>query len=185
MICSTKTARVRALLALALSAVAVLALTGLATAKDGGSKRSDDGHKRHSHEPTGTIAAFDTESGRLTIALTGGDEVSGLVTKRTRIRCEDERSHDSRARLRDSGPGRGGSDDSGSDDSDGRGDNSGRGSSGDDNGSGSGSGQSGNDDNGRGANCTRADLVVDAVVDEAELDLRHGKAVWDEVELDS
>ncbi len=184
MIRFTKTARVRALMTLALSAVAVLALTGLATAKDGGSKHSNDGQKRHSHEPTGTVAAFDAESGRLTIALTGGDEVSGLVTKRTRIRCEDERSHDSRTRLRDSGPGHGGSDDNGADDSDGRSDNSGRGSSGDNNGSGSGSGQSGNDDNGRGANCTSADLVVDAVVDEAELDLRHGKAVWDEVELD-
>jgi hypothetical protein len=170
MIRSTKTARMRALLALALSAVAVLALTGLATAKDSGSKRSDDGQKRHSHQPTGTIAAFDTDSGRLTVALTGGEEVSGLVTKRTRIRCEDERSHDSRVRFRDSGPGHDGDrDDNGSDDS----------------GSGSeGSGQSGSDDNGRGANCTTADLVVGAVVDEAELDLKRGKAVFDEVELD-
>lgn len=168
MIRSTKTARMRALLALALSAVAVLALAGLATAKDSGSKRSDDGQKRHSHQPTGTIAAFDTDSGRLTIALTDGEEVSGLVTKRTRIRCEDERSHDSRVRFRDSGPGHDGDDDNGSDSSSGS----------------EGSGQSGSDDNGRGANCTSADLVVGAVVDEAELDLKRGKAVFDEVELD-
>ncbi len=39
------------------------------------------------------------------------------------------------------------------------------------------------DDNGVGANCTTADLIVGTAVHEAELDLRNGKAVWDEVEL--
>ena len=57
------------------------------------------------------------------------------------------------------------------------GDNSGPGSSH------SGSGPSGHDDNGTGANCTSSDLIVGATVEEAELELEHGSATFDEVEL--
>ena len=37
----------------------------------------------------GTIASFDTESGKLVINLFGGETVSGLVNKETEIKCED------------------------------------------------------------------------------------------------
>jgi hypothetical protein len=59
----------------------------------------------------------------------------------------------------------------------GDGDNSGPGSSH------SGRGPSGHDDNGTGANCTASDLIPGATVEEAELELEHGAATFDEVEL--
>ena len=40
------------------------------------------------------------------------------------------------------------------------------------------------DDEGAGANCTTSDLIPGTVVDEAELELRHGMAIFNEVELD-
>lgn len=147
-----------------LGAVAILALSGLAM----GHGRHGGDH-RHSGPDTGTIASFDAETGVLAIQLTGGETASGLVTRRTRIKCEDEHfSGDSRARGREAEPG---------DDRGGHGDEPG-----DDN-SGPGSGPSGHDDNGTGANCTAADLIVGAAVHEAELDLRNGKALFHEVEL--
>jgi hypothetical protein len=102
----------------------------------------------------------------LAIKLSSGDTISGLVTGRTKIRCEDEHSPDVSTRARENELG---------DDHGGHGNEPG-----DDNGGGSGRGPSGHDDNGSGANCTESDLVVGAVVHEAELDLRNGKAVWDE-----
>lgn len=172
-------------LAAAIGAVAVLALSGLAAARGG-----HHGDRHRSGSDTGTIAAFDGSSGVLAIKLTGGDTVTGVVSRRTRIRCEDERSPDVSTRARENEPGddRGGhgnepGDDRGNDGVE-PGDDNGGGNSGPGNsGSGSGSGPSGHDDNGRGANCTVSDLVVGVAVHEAELDLRNGKAVWDEVEL--
>ena len=252
MIRSTKTARLRALLALALSAVAVLAVAGLATAKDSNDDNIPDRwEKRHNlslkvdqsrrdqdhdglrnraefrthndprdddsdgdgisdgDEGAGTIKSFDAETGRLVIDLFGDDEIAGFVTDRTRIRCEDEHSHDS-GHHRGRGRGRGHDDGASAsrsrgeaelgDDHGGHGeeepgddrggdDNSGPGSgSSDDEGSSSpdnsrdDNGQS-NDDNGSGANCAPADLVVGAVVEEAEIDVVGGKAVFEEVEL--
>ena len=58
-----------------------------------------------------------------------------------------------------------------------RGEDSGPGSSN------SGRGPSGHDDNGTGANCTTSDLIVGATVQEAELELEHGGASFDEVAL--
>jgi hypothetical protein len=158
--------RFSGLLALALGAVALLALSGLAIAKDGRH------HHRHGAD-TGTIAAFDSTSGVLSIELTGGDTVSGLVGSRTEIRCEDEHAPDIAARSHGSEAG---------DDHGGHGAEPGDDNGGDSPGP-SQSGPSGHDDNGAGANCTESDLVVGAIVHEAELDLRNGKAVWDEVEL--
>jgi len=178
---STKPARLRALLALALGIVALLALAGLAAAKDGNDDRiPDHWEKRHNlslkidqsrrdqdhdqlrnraefrsgndprdrdsdddgvvdgEENAGTIASFDAETGRLTIDLFGAEQISGLVTEETRIKCEDEHSHDV-----------GGV----------------------------------HQRHGTGANCTTADLVVGAVVEEADLEIEHGKATFDEVEL--
>lgn len=173
-------ARLSGLLVLALGAVALLALSGLAAAHGG---RHGD---RHHGPDTGQIAAFDTTSGALSIELTGGDTVNGLVTDRTKIRCEDERSPDASTRGREGEPG----DDHGDHGEEAGDDNGGQGNEpGDDNGGNaaapapSQSGPSGHDDNGHGANCTESDLIVGATVHEAELDLRNGKAVFDEVEL--
>lgn len=159
---------------------AVTALAGIAVAKDGnrgrGSDRSEKRHhhhRHHHHPPTGTIELFDPETGRLVISLFGGETVGGLVTDRTKIKCEDEHSPDiTHLRHGESEPG---------DDHGGRGEEE----SGDDHGvrDDSGRGPSGHDDNGTGANCTTSDLIVGAVVQEAELDLEHGKAIFDEVEL--
>jgi hypothetical protein len=186
-----RTPRIAGLLALALGAVALLALSGVATAKDrGGDDHGDHGHHgRHHHhareiEEAGTIASFDPATGKLTIALTGGESVSGLVTAETRISCEG--TDDRRADRRDHG---------GGDDNGGRGtepgdDNGGRGNEpGDDNGGNSGPGSGGpsaegeSPEAGATPSCTTAALVPGAFVGEAELHLGTGAATFEEVEL--
>jgi hypothetical protein len=179
---SYKLVLVAALGALVLGSAASLALA------DGGGhraeKRHGHHHRNHHHQPSGTIQSFDPETGRLTIALFNEETVSGLVTDRTKIKCEDEHSPDvseMRKHLRH------GEDEPGDDRGD-RGEEAGDDHGGDNSGPGSshsGGGPSGHDDNGVGANCTTSDLIVGAVVTEAELDIEHGKAVFDEVELDS
>jgi hypothetical protein len=162
---------------------------------------SDDDGVMDGDENAGTITSFDATTGRLTISLFGGDTVSGLVTDGTKIKCEDEHSPDVTARARhgeeEPGDDRGGhgeepGDDNGGQgeepgDDNGGGDNSGPGNGGDDNSgpgsSHSGRGPSGHDDNGTGANCTTSDLIVGATVEEADLELEHGVATFDEVEL--
>jgi len=62
------------------AALALLALPGLAT----GHGR----HHHHDHGDAGTVQSFDRESGLLTIDLADGGSVSGLVVRRTRIRCD-------------------------------------------------------------------------------------------------
>jgi hypothetical protein len=229
----------------AAAALAMLALPGIAAAKDGNHDRIPDRWEKRHHlslnvnqagrdqdrdhlrnraefladdnprdrdsdddgvidgdENAGTIASFDATTGKLTITLFGGDTISGLVTDRTRIKCEDEHSPDvtTRARHGEEEPGddRGGHGEEPGDDNGGHGeeigddhgdhgeevgddhedgDNSGPGSSH------SGRGPSGHDDNGTGANCTTSDLIVGATVEEAELELEHGSATFDEVEL--
>jgi hypothetical protein len=152
-------------LAAAIGAVAMLAVSGLAVARDG-----HHGDRHRSDQDTGTIASFDSSSGVLAIKLTAGDTVTGLVDRRTKIKCEDERSPDVSVRAREGEPG---------DDHGGRGNEPGD----DNDGDSSGPGPSGHDDNGVGANCTGSDLIEGSVVHEAELELHNGKAVWDEVEL--
>jgi hypothetical protein len=141
---------------------------------------SDDDGVVDGDENAGTIASFDAASGRLTIILFGGDTVSGLVADQTRIKCEDEHSPDVTASAshgeEEPGDDRGGhGEEPGGDNGDG--DNSGPGSSH------SGDGPSGHDDNGTGANCTTSDLIPGATVEEADLQLEHGVATFDEVEL--
>jgi hypothetical protein len=141
---------------------------------------SDDDGVADGEENAGTIQSFDQASGRLTMALFNGDTVSGLVTERTRIKCEDEHPPDVSVRARhgeeEPGDDHGGHGEEPGDDHD-DGDNSGPGSSH------SGPGPSGHDDNGTGANCTTSDLIPGAVVEEAELELEHGVATYEEVEL--
>lgn len=137
-----------------LGALAIIALPVLAGAKDRDHPEDGDHHSRHHHgvfdrdDDTGTISAFDATSGKLTIALFGGDSISGQVGSRTDVRCEGPDDHSA-----------GFSSDSGS-------------SGGDDRG-----------DHGNGRVCSTSDLTVGAVVHEADLDLEHGIARFDEVEL--
>ncbi|MFL5873778.1 MAG: hypothetical protein ACJ75T_09955 [Solirubrobacterales bacterium] len=159
---------------------------------------SDDDGVMDGSEQAGTIASFDTESGRLTINLFGGDTISGLVDESTEIKCEDNGSS---ASASDSGSGSGeeesGDDHGGEgeeepgDDHGGQGqepgdDNGGEGEHGDDNSgpgsANSGPGHDGDDDHGARL-CTTAELVPGAVVEEAELNLTNGQAVFHEVEL--
>jgi hypothetical protein len=117
---------------------------------------SDDDGIRDGEEHAGTIASFDPETGMLTIGLFGGGTIGGLVTEETEIECDDDGGEASAS----------------------------SGSSGDDEGeeAESGEDESGDDDE-TGVECTTADLVPGATVDEAELELENGVAVFETVEL--
>jgi hypothetical protein len=82
-----------ALLAVA-AALALLILPGLAAS-----------HKGHhgDHGDAGTIRAFDRGTGVLTVSLTNGGAVSGLVVRRTKIRCGGDRGHHHGLRQRKRG----------------------------------------------------------------------------------
>lgn len=136
---------------------------------------SDDDGVIDGNENAGTIESFDAATDRLTISLFGGDSISGLVTDRTRIKCEDEHSADDsvHARRGEEEPG----DDRGGDEDESGDDNSGPGSSH------SGREPGAHDDNGTGANRSASELKAGATVEEAELELEHGTATFDEVEL--
>ena len=197
---NTRAPRIAGLLALALGAVALLALSGVAVAKDHG--RDDNGghHGGHHHHgrdhnhfemrEAGTISAFDATTGKLTITLLDGNTVTGLVTENTEIKCE---GIDNRLDRRDHGDG--GSDNSGpgnsGDDNGGRGDNGGQNEPGDNNG-GRGEPEPGDDNGGETppvgapegeAPCSVTSLVPGAVVGDAELHLQDGSAVFEEIEL--
>jgi len=183
--------RIAGLLALMLGAVALLAVSGVAAAKDHG--RDAGGHhgRHHDHgqhhnrqlemREAGTISSFDASSGKLTIALLDGGTVTGLVTEGTEIKCE---GVDDRLDRRDHG---GGGDNSGSGSGD---DNGGQSEPGDDNG-GRGEPEPGDDNGGEVAgeeapgesSCTTASLVPGAVVGDAELHFEGGSAVFEEIEL--
>jgi hypothetical protein len=135
---------------------------------------SDDDGVMDGSEQAGTIASFDSETGRLVIDLFGTDTVSGLVTGATEIKCEDHSSAASASSEGSGEPEPG--DDHGGDGEEAGDDNSGPGS---DN---SGPGHDGDDDNGDRL-CTTAELVPGAVVEEAELKIENGQAVFHEVEL--
>jgi hypothetical protein len=143
---------------------------------------SDDDGVMDGEENAGTIASFDASSGKLVIDLFGTETVSGLVTDQTRIKCEDEHSLDvsMSSQGSDSGDDQGGQGEEPGDDNGGHGEEPG-----DDNGGpgSANSGPSGDDGNGAGANCTTSDLIVGAVVQEAGLEIEHGTATFDEVEL--
>jgi hypothetical protein len=163
---------------------------------------SNDDGVMDGEENAGTIASFDTESGKLTISLFGGETLSGLVTAGTEIECEDHSDASASSEGSGSGEVEPGDDNGGEgevepgDDSGGQGevgdDRGGQGEEepGDDNGgdnSGPGSENSGpgrgDDGQGDGGNCTTADLVPGAVVQEAELKVANGQATFEEVEL--
>jgi hypothetical protein len=179
----TRAPRIAGLLALVLGAVALLAVSGVAAAKDrngndNGGHHGRDHHGRHHHQfemkESGTISSFDASTGKLTIALLDGGTVTGLVTDNTEIKCEG---------VDNRGPGNGGQVEPG-DDHGGRGepepgdDNGGQNEPGDDHGGEViGKGEPGE------ATCSTASLVPGAIVGEAELRLEGGSAVFEEIEL--
>ncbi|HKA67124.1 MAG TPA: hypothetical protein VKG03_04380 [Solirubrobacterales bacterium] len=132
-------------------------------------------------ENAGTIQSFDPASGKLVIALFGGDTISGMVTEQTEIQCEGAPSAAS-ASDSQQGDDNQGEDEgqSGEDEGDDSGPESS--SSGDEGESGDGNDESGND-NGDNANCTTADLTPGTVVRQAALQLENGTAAFEEVEL--
>jgi hypothetical protein len=154
---------------------------------------SDDDGTVDGHEQAGTIASFDAGTGRLVIDLFGTDTVAGLVTDETEIKCEDAGG----ATVSSEGAGRGeaepgddrGDETEAGDDRDDNGeevgDDHGDDDQGDDSGPGSdnsGPGHEGDDDRGDRL-CTTAELVPGAVVEEAELKIANGQAIFHEVEL--
>ena len=124
---------------------------------------SDDDGVEDGDEGAGVISAYDTATGELTIDLFGGKQVSGLVTDETEIECSNDDATE---------PDEDGSDlrrHPGEDDGDDdvvEGDDEGDDDEGDD----SGPDHAGEDDC-DGAECSVADLTVDRVVNEAELEL--------------
>jgi hypothetical protein len=113
-------------------------------------------------ENAGTVASF--TGGVLTINLAGGGTLTGDVTQDTEIECDD------RASASDDGDHHHGGD---------PGDDDGGGDQGDDDGGGD---DQGDDD---GGNCAADALTAGAVVHEAELKARDGKATFEKVELGS
>jgi hypothetical protein len=210
-------ARLGALLVVALGALAILALPGVAAAKDrnhdhipdrwekrhrlslkvnqarrdqdsdhlrnlaefqaGDNPRDDDSDNDgvvDGQENAGTIQSFDPATGKLVIDLFGTDTVSGLVTEQTEIKCEGVDDNGGGEASTSSGEPEPG------DDHGGQGEEPGDDNGGDNSGADSSQGQ--NDDGGSG-NCTIADLVPGAVVQEADLQVANGTATFDEVEL--
>jgi len=127
---------------------------------------SDEDGVEDGDEGAGTIASF--EGGVLTINLFHGSSVSGLVTDDTEIECDN-------------------GDDHGDEDADGEGGRHGDTGDADD----AGDQEQGEDDDqgddGEGEDdeheCSVDDLTVDRVVQEAELELANGDAVFEEIEL--
>lgn len=178
-------ARLGGVLLAAAAALAILALPGLASS-----------HGRH-HEQAGdagTIQSFDPASGALVIDLTDGGSVSGLVTRRTHIRCGDDNGRRHGHDLGDLW--RGGAvasrDGSEEDENGNRGpgsENSGRGEEpGEDAPGHDGTPPGRSEDPGQGAEhsdrCSTDDLVAGTTVQYAELVLIDGKAIYGLVGLE-
>ncbi len=126
---------------------------------------TDDDGIDDSAEHPGTVTSF--ENGVLTISLANGGTVDGMVTDETEVKCDDDPGDD---RGEDEGDdhhgdhhGDGGGDDGGNDAV----------AAHDDPG----------DDHEDGEDCGTDALVTGAKVLQAELKIRNGEAVWDEVEL--
>jgi hypothetical protein len=129
-------------------------------------------------ENAGTIQSFDPSTGKLTIALFGGETLSGLVDEETEIECGGDRH--GAASASDDGEDQASSE--GKDDEGEPGDD--HGEEGEDH---RGEGEPGDDDGpageGEAPSCASADLTEGATVKEAELKLESGSATFEKVEL--
>jgi len=191
-----KRTRLGGMLVAAAAALAMLALPSLASSHD---------HHHSLAGDAGTIQSFDPATGVLTIDLADGGSVSGLVVRRTHIRCGDDNghhhglgedhrrgrggataSHDGSGDRGNSGPG---SDNSGrgeepGEDNPGRGDEPGEDTPGHD-----GTLPGNGEDHGHGAEyshrCTSEDLAAGATVRVADLVLTDGKAIYAFVGLET
>jgi hypothetical protein len=160
---------------------------------------SDEDGTEDGDEGAGTISAFDPATGELTISLFGGGDVTGTVTDETEVSCDngdDNGDEDSDGEGGDDDQGGSGDDDvdededavtrtssSLSDDDEGdddQGDDD-QGDDSDDDDQGEDGDDQGEDDDEHA--CSADDLSVGGTVQEAELDLEGGTAVWDEIEL--
>jgi hypothetical protein len=159
---------------------------------------SDNDGVEDGDEGAGTIATFQDHV--LTINLFNGGSISGLVTDATEVKCDngDDQGDEDRdgegGHHGDTGDGEHHGDDG---DSGGSGDDIGEGgdhavakASGDGPSGDVGDDDPGDDDQGDDNDeqddehaCSAADLVKDAVVQEADLELEHGDAVFEEIEL--
>ncbi|HEX6455434.1 MAG TPA: hypothetical protein VF009_02820 [Solirubrobacterales bacterium] len=125
----------------------------------------------------GTIVSFDETTGKLTIDLFGGETISGLVNEETEIKCEDNSGASASSDGGEEGqvePGDDNGEEQAGEDSGGQGEEE----PGDDNG-----GEEADDDSPDNGNCTTADLTPGAVVQEAELKVAGGQAIFEKVEL--
>ncbi len=138
--------RLAAVLVAVAAALALVALPGLAAAHHGHDGPAD----------AGTIQSFDQETGALAIDLADGGSVSGLVTPRTHIHCDNGR-HQGRHGLRHRLRGHGAT-------APGHSENPGKGAE-------------------HSARCTTDDLVTGATVKFADLVLVDGKAIFKLVAL--
>ena len=125
----------------------------------------DDGIDDGAEHP-GTVASFDGTV--LKIALANGGTVEGMVTDETEVQCDDNAADDH-------------GDDEGDDHGDGDHGDDGGGGGGDDDAMAA-DGDHG-DHHEDGQDCGSTALVEGAKVLQAELKIRNGEAVWDEVEL--
>jgi hypothetical protein len=134
-------------------------------------------------ENAGTISAFDATTGKLTIAPFGGESITGVVTPETEIECEGVDNSGSASVSRDRGSSGSGDEGSSGEEEPGD-DHGGQGEEepGDDDGGNSGPGR-GDEGNEEEPSCTTANLVVGAVVHEAELQVSNGVATFEKVEL--
>lgn len=132
-------------------------------------------------ENAGTIQSFDPSTGKLTIALFGGETLSGIVGEETEIECggdhremasasEDGEEHAGSEGEEGEGEGEGEPGDHGEEGEDHHGEEE----------PGDGDGPAGE---GEAPSCTTADLTEGATVKEAELRLESGTATFEKVEL--
>lgn len=189
-------ARLAGVLVAVAAALALVALPGLASAHHG-----DDGLA-----DAGTIQSFDPGTGVLTIDLGSGGSVSGLVTPRTHIHCDNGRHHGRHGlhhRLRhgatasDRGPGRDdgagednhrhGEEEPGDDHGEAREPGEDNHANGDDPPGHDGTAPGRSEDPGRGdehgESCGTDDLTAGKTVKFADLALVDGKAIWSVVAL--
>ncbi len=137
---------------------------------------TDDDGTEDGDENAGTVASFDGTT--LTINLLNGGSITGTVDENTEVKCGDECDHDGE----NSGP----SDDSGpSSQSESRRDHGDDDvdTSDDDSSDDSSDDASDDEDGSEGGSCSVDDLVEGVAVHEAELSLKNGDAVFEEIEL--